>query len=298
MKLLAFLSAFTILVSPQLAKAPEGFVHSVTRSDSTLVMQTAAKRYTAAGKPDVWLIGAVHIGTKAYYASLQELLDKQSAVFFEGVRGGPKPPAPKPGEAPVKPVYEVLGDALNLRFQQQEISYNRPNWTNVDLSWEDMEKINGPAEKGGQLAMVKSLLDPTSPLAQAFSSMMAIATPGTKEAIKLMMIQQSGADQDGITSPELRKVVLEARNKVVVDALAKQLALPNPPATIGILYGAAHMSGIGSELTKQFGYKPAETKWFSSAVADPKKVDAMGQSLLDQMKASAKATKPPVRAGH
>ena len=38
------------------------------------------------GQPAVYLVAAVHIGEKGFYESLQEFLDKQDVVLFEGVK--------------------------------------------------------------------------------------------------------------------------------------------------------------------------------------------------------------------
>ena len=38
------------------------------------------------GRPKVYLAGAVHIGDKAFYESLQQFLDQQDVVLFEGVK--------------------------------------------------------------------------------------------------------------------------------------------------------------------------------------------------------------------
>lgn len=292
------LAALALLQAPTLAPAPPtGYTQMVTRKDGTLEMQTAAQRLVAEGKPDVWLVGAIHIGTKPYYASLQSLLNAQGAVIYEGVRGGapaggPAKPAAAPA-APATPTYKILSDAIGLEFQQTQITYDHPGWTNVDLSWEDLDKLNkaNASGKPTQFDQVKGLLDPNSPAAKMLGSVMAMATPGMKEAIKILMIRSAGADTAVGLDPATEAIVLTARNKVVVDALAQAVAQPAPLKSIAVLYGAKHLADLQKTLLATYGYRLGEKRWFPAADADPKKLDAMGQTMLDQFEKAMKAPK-------
>lgn len=53
---------------------------------SHLHLEIAARTLTKPGAPDVQLVGVTHIGDQAYYDALQEFLDAQSIVLFEGVK--------------------------------------------------------------------------------------------------------------------------------------------------------------------------------------------------------------------
>jgi len=291
--LIVTLALFQAAAPP--AQVKPGYVQSVTKPDGTFEVRTSAQQLKADGKPDIWLIGAIHVGAKPYYASLQKLLNEQENVFFEGVRNGPKAALPAPGTAPAKPVYEILSDAIGLDFQMNDIKYNREGWKNVDLTWEELEAMNkaGSNGKPTQFDSIKGILDPNSPMAKQLGVILGSATPGMKEAIKLLIVKSvAGGGAAAIINPATEKIILTARNKAIIDALDISFASPKPPKSIGVFYGAMHLNDVEGTLVSKYGYRLGEKRWFVAADADPKKVDAMGQTMLDlfekQMKAGAK----------
>ncbi len=296
--LAALLLAPVRLQTPDAVSATPTYTKMVTWSDGTLEMRTAAQRLVADGKPIVWLVGAIHIGSKPYYANLQRLLGYQDAVLYEGVRNGPKP-NPAVG-ATQTPTYKVLSDAIGLEFQQTQITYNHPNWTNVDLEWAELEKMNAANANGKptQFDTVKGVLDPNSQQSKMLASMLGMASPGMKEAIKIMMVRAAGTNAIGtMLDPATQAIILAARNKTVVDALGAAFASPAPPRSIAVLYGAAHLPDLQKVLVETYGYRLDERRWFAAADADPKKVDAMGKTILDSFDAMSKKGLPaPTKA--
>lgn len=290
---------FVLLALSQAKQSGPLYTQSLTTPAGIVQMQTSAQQLVREGKPDIWLIGAVHIGTKDYYTSLQKLLDGQEVVLFEGVKSAANP-TPKPTtdkDAPKqdpneRPVYKVLSDALGLEFQLNAIKYDRPNWKNVDLTWEELDKINKDAggEKGnsGGYGQIKQILDPKSPQAKMFTNMLDTATPGTREAIKLMIVK-SVASGELVLDAATENLVIKARNKIVIDSLAKSLDSPKPPKSIAVFYGAKHLADMEETLVKNFGYKLGKQQWFLAADADPSKVDANGKMLLDLLEKQKKA---------
>ena len=283
----SFLAALTLF---QAASAPSGYVQTVTKPDGTFEVLTAAQRLVADGKPTIWLVGAMHIGAKPYYASLQRLLGYQDTVLFEGVRNGPKPVEPPAGTPKSKPVYQILSDAIGLDFQMNDIRYDNPKWKNADLTWTELEAMNkrGADNKPTQFEGVAALLDPNSPSAKMMGTMLGMATPGMKEAIKLMIVKTVAQGGGGIIDPETEKIILTARNKAVVDALDTALTTPEPPRSIGVFYGAMHLNDLQQTLVSKYGYRLDEKRWFVAATADPKKVDASGQMMLNAVEQQLK----------
>ena len=282
------LLASLVLAQAQ-TSAPTGYTRFVTKADGTLEMSTAAQRLVAPGKPTVWLVGAIHIGSKPYYTSVQRLLDYSDQVFYEGVKAGPNAPsfanipAPKPG-APT-PVYKILSDAIGLDFQLLDIDYRKPNWTNVDLTWAELDTLNKAAANGkpSQFDQIKGFLDPAGSQAKMMSSVLGMATPGMKEAIKILLVKAAGSGDTPGMDPATEAIILKARNRTVVDALAAASATPQPPSSIAVFYGAKHMPDLQATLVEKYGYRLDEKRWFPAATADPKKVDATGQAMLGAM---------------
>ena len=282
-----------ILALTQAKTTGSTYTQSLTTASGIVQMQTSAQQLVREGKPDLWLVGAMHIGSKQYYSALQVLLDAQEVVFFEGVKTDTQNSLPetkaddhgKKDTSNPMPLYKALSDALGLEFQLNQINYDRPNWKNVDLTWEAMDKLNKDAkgnDKAGTFSQVKQLLNPKSPQAQMFTKMLETATPGMKEAIKFMIVKNV-ASGEIVMDSELEKIVVKARNKVVVESLASSIGSQNPPKSIAVFYGAKHLPDMEMTLTRNYGYKLGKQKWFLAADADPSKVDATGKMLLDAL---------------
>jgi len=281
--LLTVLATLALAQNSAPPKLGAGYVHFITRPNKTVEIQTAAVRLVADGKPVVWLVGAIHVGTRSYYSSIQRLLAYQDAVFYEGVRDNSTPlPITPPQKGQQVTVYTTFSKALGLDFQPNDIDYSGLNWTNVDLTMEDLNKLNA-AESGGkpsQFDQVRELLKPDSPMAKQFAAAIGQMTPGMKEAIKLVLIKSAGAEAMTEMSGATERIIITARNKAVIDALAAAFAQPKPPHSIGVFYGAGHMPGLQKTLTTQYGYHVDTKLWFGAADADPKKVDSTGKAIL------------------
>jgi len=94
------------LLVGQVTPPANGYMQSTTTPTGVVEMRTGAHKFTAEGKPDVWLVGAMHVGNKQYYKDIQTLLDSQDTVLFEGVRPGknaPKTPHRPPRPTPTRP---------------------------------------------------------------------------------------------------------------------------------------------------------------------------------------------------
>lgn len=286
----------TTLLLTQVATAPPIYTKSVTQANGLIDMQTAAQKFMAPGKPDVWLVGVVHIGEKEYYANLLKHLDEQSVVLFEGVKPSAKAPAKPADNTPQTPIYKALSDALKLEFQSTQINTQRPNWVNSDLSWDDLDKLNKEknAGKPNSFDQVKQLLDPTSAMGKMLVNVLQTATPGMKEGIKMILVKNVASGKGPAMDKAMQEIIIDARNKSVMDTFAKTIKA-NPPKSVGIFWGAAHMPGLEKDLAKQYGYKPAERKWFHAASADPSKLDATGKMLVDMYE--KQATEPKKAGG-
>lgn len=283
----------TALLLTQVSASPT-YTKAVSKPGGIVEAQTAAQRFTAPGKPDVWLVGVIHIGEKKYYADLQTLLDAQSVVLFEGVKPSAKtPPAPPAGDKAPKPIYKTLSDALSLEFQSNQM-VQRSNWVNSDLSWDDLDKLN--KEKNGgkptSFDQVKQVLDPSSAMGQQLVSILSTATPGLKEGIKMILVKSMAGAANKAMDQTMREIVIDARNQSVIDTFAKTIKVDVPPKSIAIFWGAGHMPGLQKQLGDLYGYKTAETKWFPAASADPAKLDATGKMIVEAFEKQSATQKP------
>jgi hypothetical protein len=63
-------------------------------SENQVSLEIASRKYIAEDKPDIWLVGVVHIGDASYYEKVSELLDGMDMVLYESVMPtGSRPPA-------------------------------------------------------------------------------------------------------------------------------------------------------------------------------------------------------------
>jgi len=81
----------SFLVVPAMAMAQTGDMSRYVRvADAAegdhLKLEVAVRTLERAGGPTVHLVGVVHIGDQAYYDALQQFLDAQGLVLFEGVK--------------------------------------------------------------------------------------------------------------------------------------------------------------------------------------------------------------------
>jgi len=206
----------------------------------------------------------------------------------KGDKDSTKPPKVDPNGP--KPVYQTLSDALGLDFQLVDIDYSNPKWVNSDLSMEELTKLNKD-KSGGKPTMfdnVKQLLDPNSPMAKMLSSFLENASPGTREALKILMVKQAAAANTGALGDAATvEVVLKARNASAIKYFDKAITVAQPPKSVAIFYGALHMPEIAESLVAKYGDKDVKQDWYTVAVGDTKKLDAQGKAMLDAFDKSA-----------
>jgi len=278
----------SLLISPVFAD-PASYVRTVERTDGVAVSQTKTQKLVAPGKPDIYLVGVAHIGSKSYYSEIQAVLNAQDVVLFEGVRSKGKPSVPvKPDPKAPKQMYQVISDALGLDFQLFDIDYNHPNWINSDLSMEELDRLNKKAGKGKatDFDMVEKLLDPNSPQTQQAAAFFGSAPASIKEALKIFLVEKISTIETMLNAsldPATVSILLTERNKSIAKAFEKAISVANPPKSVAIFYGAAHLPEVQKALAARYGYKPADQQWFTFAKADRRKLDATGRQFLDTL---------------
>lgn len=85
-----------LLVSLSVWQQPEPEQLWTRRSEtgSIVSLDIVSRKYSAEGKPDVWLIGVVHIGEQSFYDDVASLLEEMDIVLYESVRPtGSRPPS-------------------------------------------------------------------------------------------------------------------------------------------------------------------------------------------------------------
>jgi hypothetical protein len=287
------------------AALPEPYVRVQTSSSNRIELQIAARQFVPAhGRgPTIWLVGVSHIGEANYYAALQQHLDAQSLVLFEGVKDGPSGASPR-GAAPTHDsgteqsaaaasragnrgsLQAALASSLGLVFQLEAINYASPQFQNSDLSVDElralMEAQPGASGRNGSVESFETLLQ-----MMEGSSMWDVLLQGALRLLgaspkwqglgRLVLIDTLGPIQGDPSQlqglpPDLKallQVLLERRNQKVVEDLAVELKDLGKQDSVAVFYGTGHMPDLEQRLRRELRYRPIGQLWLTAFSVDP-----------------------------
>lgn len=297
--------------STNVAAEPEPYMRISHPDSNTVQLEIAVRKFVPIGKagPTVWLVGTSHVGDPAYYRALQKHLDAQTVVLFEGVNADSHPRhVPKPGAPPEQPKPAVrtegetnagysmqteLAKSLGLVFQLDAINYDRTNFLNSDLSVFDIQKLMlndpdavpaAPGEAGRSdptLDALLQIMDGTSFLGSVFKWIVHyIGTdPQLQATTKFMLVEMLGgmtgdfSEMHGLPPDmqRLLKVLVQARNKNVLEDLKTEAAIVPANGSIAIFYGTGHMANLEKGLVNEQHYRPDGELWFTAFSVDMRK---------------------------
>ncbi|HXR07788.1 MAG TPA: hypothetical protein VN765_10690 [Candidatus Acidoferrum sp.] len=214
--------------------APQPYTRVANPDSNTVQLQIALRKFVPAqgAGPAVWLAGVMHVGEPAYYHALQEFLNAQTVVLYEGINPGAHPHHVGDGTAagtneagdghrpPLQPpagtnsdysMQSALARCLGLVFQLEAIDYDRTNFLNSDLSILQIQRIMAggwtpaaPGEGGRGNASFETLLqimDGSSFLGSLFKVGMEIvgSSPELQGVAKLTLIEAVGRLKGDLT---------------------------------------------------------------------------------------------------
>ncbi len=298
--------------------AVEPFMRVTNGATGAVELQVAVRKLvpTNGVGPVIWLSGASHIGETNYYAQLQQHLDAQALVLFEGIHAGRKAGATNaaaaeklaansPAAAVEKPaerssLQKDLAESLGLVFQLEAIRYTGTNFRNSDLSVAElrdlMDQDAEPAAPGSPKEKAKS--EAFEQLLKAmdgnsmFGTLLKVGfklvggNPKLQAMTKLALIEALGGIRGDLSRmkslPEdmqrLMEVLIQTRNDAVLMDLRAELKRPAPPASISIFYGAGHMDDLERRVRREFGYRAESDLWLPAFTVDYAKA---GLSIIE-----------------
>lgn len=246
--------------------------------DEPISLQTSIVHYVPAkptdGAATVDLIGAVHVGEKAYYDALNTAFEKYDVVLYELV-APPGTRVPKGGKSsnhPVAALQNGLKGILDLEHQLEHVDYNKDNLVHADMSPDDLSKSmqdrgesfwtlffrmmgQGIAQQADQQAKGKSMDG---------ELLLALFDKNRAVRLKRIMAEQFenlGGTMQALEGPNGSAIITE-RNKVALEGLAKQIAAGKKH--VAIFYGAGHMNDMEKRLEKDFGLKRDSEQWLTA----------------------------------
>ena len=225
-------------------------------------------------------VGAVHLGERSYYESLNQAFKKYDVVLFELVSDGTAVPTKggSQNDSLLGTMQRAVANLLGLAFQLDEIDYRASNFVHADLSPQQLSAaMEARGESLPQLlmkllrvsndpALERSLkehgLDEAS-LEGINPLLIVLRGPTERERLILRRFMAQGL----IASDEVLKILegekgfslITDRNKVIVDTLEKEVTLGKKK--IAIFYGVGHLPDLHRRLTNEHGYSLAEVSW-------------------------------------
>ena len=288
LSVLGFVLTSTSLLhaEPPPAAKMAAFLRTADLKEGARGLQTSSTEYrpTSGSGPSVWLVGVSHLGTAEYFQAIQERLDRQTVVLYEGIglHDVQQAPGSRKGDTGIQ---TTLANALGLKFQLDAIDYRRASFVNSDLHVPELQqevKKRGvdPAAPAGEETFDQLLaaLQGTGAMGGALTQMIGLlgSSPQMREMTKTMLIEVLGqagelmamAKNLSPDTKDLFDVILTQRNAVVINDLRAQLAQHQPGDRIAVFYGAAHMEEIAQRLRDELHYAPVTTEWDTAFSAD------------------------------
>lgn len=269
---------------------PQPYMRVAKPDTNTISLQIALRRFVPAkGRgPEVWLSGVSHLGESNYFAQLQRHLETLPVVLYEGVGGKAKKQMrfdPEEGAS----IQHTMASALGLVFQLSAIDYDRPQFRNSDLTVAQLQRLlaggagagAGAGQGGGggrEFQELMGVMDGSSVLGALMHVGLKFigANPKLRAMAKVMMIEMLGqlsgdmAQMKGMP-PEIQRlleVIIQERNKVVLDELLKEMRAPRPARAVSIFYGAGHMADLEKRLRGDLAYRPRSEIWLTAMEVD------------------------------
>jgi hypothetical protein len=279
---------FLIAAAPSSRSADSKFLRFVPDATGGGKLQTSTVTYRNADGVTLDLVGAVHIADPSYFDGLNEQFKQYDAVLYEMVkprgaaapsRAGEREPATAPTRARaghssrmswVGALQRFMKDKLDLRFQLEEIDYERPNFVHADLDAETFFEMQDARGESFFKLMLQSMLrelgrgggGAVQQQATLGGLLMAMQAPDRARQMKLVIAREFGQMEDllaGMEGPR-GSVIISERNKAALKVLNDRIAAGDK--RIAIFYGAGHLNLMEKTLTEEMGFKQVgEPKW-------------------------------------
>ena len=237
-------------------------------------MQTAIVRYCSKTDPDVAvdLVGAVHVGDKAYYNDLNERFEGYDVVLYELV--APDGTVVEPGRGtsnrhPLGALQNSMKEMLQLEHQLEQIDYTKPNFVHADMSPDAFFKsMKNRDESFAKMyfRMIGTSLAYQGRMSSKGESadvdiLRALLSDDRPRQLKIALAKQL-ADMESLLSAfggEEGSTLITERNKKALEVLKQQLGAGKKK--VGIFYGAGHLNDMHERLQNDFKLHPAEVTW-------------------------------------
>lgn len=251
----------------------------VLRSDKgdAIALQTSIVRYVAADGEtpgvSVDLIGAVHIGDKAYYDELNKVFADYEAMLYELV--APEGTVIEKGKTrergfnPVSGMQRGMQSMLDLQFQLDEIDYTKDNFVHADMSPDEFAKSMKDKNES-MLSMVFRMMGQGARVSASNKGrsndvdLMRALFSGDSLRLKQVIAGQFENLEGQMAAIEGKdgSTIITERNKKALNILKREL--DGGKKKVAIFYGAGHLADMEARLLKDFGLKRESERWITA----------------------------------
>lgn len=251
-----------------------------TEGGDPIALETAVVRYVkqdVGAKIVVDLIGAVHIGEKAYYDRLNETFEDYETLLYELVA----PPDSKVPEKSRGPSLSVIGagqqgmqNLLGLEFQLEGIDYGKANFVHADMSPAEFDQSMKDRGESWSKMYFRSVgfgaVQQSQNDATGFGMLAALFSSNRELQLKRAFAEQLGDMRMavGALGGKEGSTILTERNRVALEKLDE--ILKDGDRVVGVFYGAAHLPDMEERLLAR-GFVRDQTTWMEAwDLRDPK----------------------------
>jgi len=249
---------------------------SETEDGKPKAMETAIVRFVGtkgtkyAGRT-VDLVGVVHIGQHEYYQDLKKKLAGYEVVLYELVAPDGTRIRPEDLEerrSLLASMQTGMKEMLNLEYQLEHIDYMATNFRHADMSPDEFMK--DLESRGDGLWKMAARMMGAGLASQAANGgdaglMLALFSSDRSMKLKQVMARQL-ADVDAVTAgmddATGDNTLIKGRNRKAFEVLREELNTGKK--TVGVFYGAGHLSDMAERLEKEFDMKPTTTTWLTA----------------------------------
>ena len=232
-------------------------------------LQLGINRFVRDDGATVDLVGAVHVGDRAYYAELNDRFRAYDALLFELVA----PPdadfarLADRGKGLLSTTQVGLTKLLGLTFQLDEIDYGQPNFVHADLSPSELHESMVERKESLYVyfwRVVFASIDEYArdPLGlrdlEVLSSMITTGEPPSMKVLMAYEMTDLQAVRD-LLGEDSDSAIVGARNARAIEVLRRELDAGS--RHVGIFYGVAHMPDLAERLVDGLGFAYAGTDW-------------------------------------
>jgi len=242
---------------------------SIVHYRETEVSARAAGRRTPV---EVDLVGAVHLGGKGYYDTLDRLFEDYDAVLYELVAPD-HARVPQPGRKPsgaIGNAQQGLTKMLGLAFQLDEIDYSAANFIHADMSPKEFDAAMQRRGESWWTMFTRLMREGAERAERGKSTGPEVGIGdlwgmffGKDREVRLRRIMaEQFTDMEVLTAAfggEEGSTLITDRNGAALEVLSEQIAAGKE--RIAIFYGAAHMEDFDRRLREELSMEPGEVEW-------------------------------------